>query len=167
MLTLTLLKKDMMRFVVVLLFSKLAFICNESVTALKLLEKGIQKEDLALAVLIDFPFQIFFGYFAAQWSSGSRPLKPWTYGYCGRVSFALVGMAIVYMFPDSGVTPTYFTLVIFTTVLSSFMSTVQFVSMGAFFSHVADPRIGGTYMTVRYTIILCFFRIFEIRFYRV
>jgi hypothetical protein len=34
------------------------------------------------------------------------------------------------------------------TVLSSFMSTVQFVSISAFMTSIADPIIGGTYMTV-------------------
>ena len=29
-----------------------------------------------LQVLIDFPFQILFGYYAAKWSSGDRPLRP-------------------------------------------------------------------------------------------
>ncbi|KAI9183551.1 hypothetical protein H9P43_004469 [Blastocladiella emersonii ATCC 22665] len=138
----------MIKFILVLLFAKVAFICNEAVTALKLLEKGIQKEDLALAVLIDFPFQLLFGYYAAKWSSGSRPLRPWLYAFVGRLAFALVGMLVVGAFPAEGVTSSYLMLVIVTTVLSSFTSTVQFVSLGAFFSSIADPIIGGTYMTL-------------------
>ncbi|KAF9199960.1 hypothetical protein BGZ49_009833, partial [Haplosporangium sp. Z 27] len=66
----------MKSFMIVLLTSKIGFIANDAVTALKLLEKGFSKEDLALAVLIDFPFQIIFGYYAVRWSSGARPLKP-------------------------------------------------------------------------------------------
>ncbi len=60
----------------VLLIAKLGFIANEAVTGLKLLELGFSKEDLALTVLIDFPFEILFGYYAAKWSSGSKPLQP-------------------------------------------------------------------------------------------
>ena len=67
---------QMKSLVLVLLLSKLGFIANEAVTGLKLLEKGLQKEDLALAVLLDFPFQILGGYWAARWSSGPRPLQP-------------------------------------------------------------------------------------------
>ncbi|KAF9320395.1 hypothetical protein BGZ91_004743 [Linnemannia elongata] len=66
----------MKSFMLVLLSAKIGFIANDAVTALKLLEKGFSKEDLALAVLIDFPFQIIFGYYAVRWSSGARPLKP-------------------------------------------------------------------------------------------
>ena len=67
---------DMKSFVTILLVAKIGFICNEGVTALKLLEKGFSKEDLALAALLDFPFQIVFGYYAAKWSSGPKPLRP-------------------------------------------------------------------------------------------
>jgi len=66
----------MRRFILVLLVAKIGFIANESVTGLKLLEKGFSKEDLALAVLIDFPFQLLVGYYAAKWSNGPEPLKP-------------------------------------------------------------------------------------------
>ncbi|KAF9940592.1 hypothetical protein BGZ65_006552, partial [Modicella reniformis] len=66
----------MKSFMMVLLTAKIGFIANDAVTALKLLEKGFSKEDLALAVLIDFPFQIIFGYYAVRWSTGARPLKP-------------------------------------------------------------------------------------------
>jgi hypothetical protein len=66
----------MKSFVIILLVAKIGFICNEGVTALKLLEKGFSKEDLALAALLDFPFQIIFGYYAAKWSSGPKPLRP-------------------------------------------------------------------------------------------
>lgn len=66
----------MRQFIFMLLICKLGFIANEAVTGLKLLEKGFSKEDLALSVLIDFPLQLFFGYYAAKWSSGPRPLRP-------------------------------------------------------------------------------------------
>jgi hypothetical protein len=66
----------MVRFIGVLLICKIGFIANEAVTGLKLLELGFNKEYLAMAVLIDFPFQLLFGFYAAKWSSGDRPLKP-------------------------------------------------------------------------------------------
>ncbi|KAG5462920.1 MAG: YBR220Cp-like protein, partial [Olpidium bornovanus] len=156
----------MYKFILVLLSSKIGFIANEAVTGLKLLEKGLSKEDLALAVLIDFPFQLLFGYYAAKWSSGKRPLRPWLYGFYGRLFFAAVGMVVVSAYPSDGVTNSYFALVMTLTVLNSFtrwmpmsiicwilrpgwhVSTVQFVSMGAFFNGIADPVIGGTYMTL-------------------
>ena len=66
----------MRRLIFILMICKIGFIANDSVTGLKLLEKGFGKEDMAVAVLIDFPFQILFGYYAAIWSTGPRPLQP-------------------------------------------------------------------------------------------
>ncbi|KAJ2010942.1 hypothetical protein GGI06_004727, partial [Coemansia sp. S85] len=51
----------MRQFIAVLFFAKLGFIPNDSTTQLKLIERGLHREDMALAVLIDFPVQIFFG----------------------------------------------------------------------------------------------------------
>ncbi|KAI8353563.1 acetyl-coenzyme A transporter 1-domain-containing protein [Mortierella sp. GBAus27b] len=143
----------MKSFMVVLLTAKIGFIANDAVTALKLLEKGFSKEDLALAVLIDFPFQIIFGYYAVRWSSGPRPLKPWLWAFFAHLACCVIAMLLVYGFPADGVvTPTYFYLVLITTVTTSFTSTVAFVSMGAFMTVIADPVIGGTYMTLLNTL---------------
>ncbi|KAI0244199.1 hypothetical protein L0F63_007248 [Massospora cicadina] len=131
----------------VLLVCKVGFICNEAVTSLKLLDRGFKKEDLALIALIDFPFQIVFGFYAAKWSIGPRPLKPWLYAIFGRLFFSLVGSLVVMAYPAGGVNLPYFLLVIVVGVLTSFTSTVQFVGISAFFSQIADPYIGGTYMT--------------------
>ncbi|CAM0140309.1 hypothetical protein VKS41_002355 [Umbelopsis sp. WA50703] len=139
----------MKSFVVILLVAKIGFICNEGVTALKLLEKGFSKEDLALAALLDFPFQLFFGYYAAKWSTGPNPLRPWLYAFYGRLASAVLGMVVVYFYPEGqDISMTYFCIIMVSTILSSFMSTVQFVSISAFMTSVADPLIGGTYMTL-------------------
>ncbi|CAO3683887.1 unnamed protein product [Umbelopsis vinacea] len=139
----------MKSFVAILLVAKIGFICNEGVTALKLLEKGFSKEDLALAALLDFPFQIFFGYYAAKWSSGPKPLRPWLYAFYGRLTCAILGMLVVYFYPEGqSISLVYFCIIMTSTILSSFMSTVQFVSISAFMTSVADPLIGGTYMTL-------------------
>lgn len=48
------------------LLAKIGFMANDSITSLKLLEKGLLKEDMAVAVLIDFPFQMIGGWFVLQ-----------------------------------------------------------------------------------------------------
>ncbi|KAI8929994.1 acetyl-coenzyme A transporter 1-domain-containing protein [Entophlyctis helioformis] len=160
----------MTRFIGVLLLAKIGFIANEAVTGLKLLELGLSKEDLALAVLLDFPLEIIFGYYAAKWSSGSRPLRPWLYAFYGRLAAAAFGMFVVYSFPSGGVTTSYFAIVMVATVFSSFMGTLQFVGLGSYFTKISDPSIGksgacslkccatdtastgGTYMTLLNTL---------------
>ncbi|KAI8360288.1 acetyl-coenzyme A transporter 1-domain-containing protein [Mortierella sp. GBAus27b] len=143
----------MKSYMIVLLTAKVGFVANGAVTALKLLEKGFSKEDLALAVLIDFPFQIIFGYYAVRWSSGPRPLRPWLIAFCAHLVCCVLAMLVVSSFPADGVvTPSYFYIVLATTVATSFTSTVGFVSMGAFMTVIADPVIGGTYMTLLNTL---------------
>ncbi|RKP02818.1 hypothetical protein CXG81DRAFT_6401, partial [Caulochytrium protostelioides] len=143
----------MLRLIAVLMVAKIGFVANEAVTGLRLLELGLQKEDLALAVLLDFPFQIMMGYYTAKWSKGDRPLRPWLYAFAGRLAMALGGMGLVYGFPADGVvTPHYFVIIMASMVLGSFMSTVQFVGLGSFFTVISDPSIGGTYMTLLNTL---------------
>lgn len=140
-------------FIVVHLVCKIAFQANEGATNLKLLEKGFGREDLAITVLIDFPFEIVFGYYVAKWSSGKDPLGPWLYAYLGRVLAAAIAQGVVWLFPSSGkINAFYFLLVILQNLFGSFMSTIQFVSVNAFHTKIADPMIGGTYMTTLNTI---------------
>ncbi|EMG45861.1 hypothetical protein SBY92_002267 [Candida maltosa Xu316] len=140
-------------FVVILLLAKLGFQVNEAGTNLKLLEKGLSKEDLSITVLVDFPFEMIFGYYAGRWSTGKSPLKPWLFGFAGRLVAASLAQMIVYFFPKDGqVSKTYFLMIILQHLLGSFMSTIQFVSLCAFHTKIADPAIGGTYMTTLNTL---------------
>ncbi|EGG07261.1 uncharacterized protein MELLADRAFT_35703 [Melampsora larici-populina 98AG31] len=145
--------KHVQKFILLHLIAKIGTSVNDAATSLKLLEKGLSKEDLALSVLIDFPFQIGLGYFAAKWSSGEKPLRPWICAMWFRLLFAAWGIGLVYFFPNSKpLSTSYFVLVIISTVISSFASTVQFVGISAFHTQIADPLIGGTYMTLLNTV---------------
>ena len=116
---------------------------SESVAALKLLEKGFKKEDLALAVLIDFPLQIVIGYYAAKWSTEGTPLRPvfillyvklflicqWIVAYIFRLTLAALTIPLLYYFPSNGVTMTYYAAVLIMTVLTSFSTNIMFASL--------------------------------------
>ncbi|KAG6866243.1 hypothetical protein C0991_006830 [Blastosporella zonata] len=130
------------------LVAKIGFAANEAVTALKMVEKGFKREDLALVVLIDFPFQIMGGWLAAKWSRGDKPLQPWLIAFIPRLFLALVATLIVLWFPTPPISTGFFLFLIIHTVVSSFASTVQFVGISAFHTRVSDPLIGGTYMTL-------------------
>lgn len=140
--------------VLVHLIAKIGFQTNEAVTGLKLVERGLGKEDLAFAVLIDFPFELIFGYFAALWSKGDKALYPWLIAFVARLVLAVVSMGIVQGMPvpAGSISGSYFLLIIASTVLNSFASTVQFVGISAFHTQIADPLIGGTYMTLLNTV---------------
>jgi PAT family acetyl-CoA transporter-like MFS transporter 1 len=110
---------------VIHLFAKIGFAGSEAGTSLKLVEKGFRREDLAVMVLIDFPFQIVGGWLAAKWSRGDRPLRPWIYAFWPRFFFASTAALIVYYFPKQPIPLTFFLLMIVHTVLSSFATYVH------------------------------------------
>jgi PAT family acetyl-CoA transporter-like MFS transporter 1 len=103
------------------LIAKIGFQANDAVTDLKLVEKGLSKEDLALVVLIDFPFQMLGGWLAGRWSVGDHKLLPWLHGYWIRLGFALASMGLVRWFPRTRPVPiSFLLLVILIKVLASF-----------------------------------------------
>ena len=104
------------------IFAKVGFQANEAVTSLKLVEKGLGREDLAIAVLIDFPFQILGGWLAARWSRGDKPLRPWLWAFWPRLFFALISTLVVYWFPTPPISMGFFIFLVIQTVLASFTS---------------------------------------------
>lgn len=138
---------DVQLLVVVHLFAKIGFVAHEA-TSLKMIEKGLKREDLAAAALVDFPFQILGGWLAAKWSRGDKPLRPWLYAFWPRYLFGVISVLTVYWFPPPPISAGFFAYLIGFTVISSFTSTVQFVGISAFHTRISDPLIGGTYMTV-------------------
>ncbi|KAF7320162.1 GYF domain-containing protein [Mycena kentingensis (nom. inval.)] len=134
--------------ILVHLVAKIGFAANDAATSLKMVEKGFLREDLAIAVLIDFPFQIVGGWLAAKWSRGEYPLRPWLIAFWPRLSLGLVATLIVYWFPRPPITMGFFVFLIVHTIMSSFASTVQFSGISAFHARISDPLIGGTYMTL-------------------
>ncbi|KAJ7664334.1 acetyl-coenzyme A transporter 1-domain-containing protein [Mycena polygramma] len=133
---------------IMFIFGKIGFAANDAATSLKMVEKGLLREDLAVAVLINFPFQIIGGWLVGTWSRGEYPLRPWLYTFWPRIGFAFTAMLIVYYFPGAPVSPGFFVFLVIHTVLTSFTSTIQFVGSSAFFTRISDPLIGGTYMTL-------------------
>jgi PAT family acetyl-CoA transporter-like MFS transporter 1 len=116
-----LLPTDIQLLIVMHLFAKFGF-AADGVTSLKMIEKGFKREDLAAAVLIDFPFQIIGGWLTASWSRGSRPLRPWIHAFWPRLGLCLVATLIVYWFPAVPYSSSFFIFVVIHTVTSSFAS---------------------------------------------
>ena len=146
--------RNIQTIIIVHLIAKIGFQANDGVTNLKLLEKGFGKDNMALTVLIDFPFEISLGYYAGKWSQKYTPMRLWCWGFMGRLVAAIFAQMVVSAFPADGVQPWYMFTVIISHVFSTFTNTVMFVAISAFHARVADPVIGGTYMTLLATYVL-------------
>jgi PAT family acetyl-CoA transporter-like MFS transporter 1 len=88
----------MQEFIMVHLVCKIGWQTSEAVFGLKLLDAGFPQEYISLGSFIDFPMELVFGYLAAKWSSGNKPLSPWSWGFMGRLLVAFLGMFIVSSF---------------------------------------------------------------------
>ncbi|KZS90307.1 MFS general substrate transporter [Sistotremastrum niveocremeum HHB9708] len=130
------------------LVAKIGFIANDSVSSLKLIEKGLKTEQYSTIVTTDFFVQLFAGYYAARWGIGDKPLRPWLYAFWLRLFFSLSTMAIVYVFPVPPPSFAFVCLVGLNYIGTQFAATIQFVGISAFHTRISDPLIGGTYMTL-------------------
>lgn len=140
--------RNIQTIIIIHLIAKIGFQANDAATNLKLLDKGFSQEDMALTVLIDFPFEIGLGYYAGRWSTAHPPIHIWCYAFVGRLVAALISQSVVMIFPRTGVQSWYLLTVIGSHIFSTFTNTVMFVSISAFHAKIADPVIGGTYMTL-------------------
>ncbi len=140
--------RNIQSIIIIHLIAKIGFQANDAVTNLKLLDKGFSQEDMALTVLIDFPFEIGLGYYAGRWSTAYPPIHVWCWAFIGRLIAAVTAQAVVMMFPKDGVQTWYLVTVIAGHIFSTFTNTVMFVAISAFHAKIADPAIGGTYMTL-------------------
>ena len=142
---------NILTIIIVHLIAKLGFVTNDAVTNLKLLDKGFGQANLALVVLIDFPFELSLGYYAGKWSTEYTPLRLWCWAFVARLVAAVFAQITIMIYPtDLGqAVPLWYLLtVIASHVYSTFMSTIMFVAASAFHARIADPAIGGTYMTL-------------------
>ena len=154
--------KNIQTIIIIHLIAKIGFQANDGVTNLKLIDKGFSQEDLALTVLIDFPFEIGLGYYAGKWSTTYTPMRLWCWGFVGRLIAAVLAQITVVIFPTNGVDTWYLLVVIAEHIFSTFTNTVMFVAISAFHARIADPIIGGTYMTLLATYVSSFLLLFPL-----
>ncbi|KAJ5668333.1 uncharacterized protein N7477_006903 [Penicillium maclennaniae] len=145
--------KNIQTIIIIHLIAKIGFQANDGVTSLKLLDKGFGQDNMALVVLIDFPFEIMLGYYAGKWSTDYGAMRLWGWAFIGRLAAAVIAQFTVMIYPSGPELPFWYLLtVIFEHVFSTFMNTVMFVAISAFHARIADPAIGGTYMTLLATV---------------
>jgi PAT family acetyl-CoA transporter-like MFS transporter 1 len=149
---------NVQKLLVVLLTSRLAFAAVDSALDIELLQKGVPKMMILNIGLIYTPFEIAFSLLASTWTAGGKPMNVWTSTYPVRVILCLVLLGIISIAPDlvagdkADHSWQWYSMVIAAFVAIRLCSNVMFVSQMAFYNRIADPAIGGTYMTILNTI---------------
>lgn len=136
---------------IILLTVKVAFASYDAVTPLKLMDVGVPKEKLALLVVLILPLQIILPLTVSRYVNGPRPLDTYVMAIPYRMYLAIIGALLTFLTPliiTDGDVPTYYYIMILVHyAMYQIFLYCMFVSIMAFFARIADPRIGGTYMT--------------------
>ena len=138
--------------IAVLLTSKIGFSAADAVTGLKLIERGVPKDKLAMLAVPVIPLQIVLPWIISRYTNGPRPMDVFLKAMPPRLLMGLVYMWIVWATPSfqdsNGDFPAYFYIMIVAIyMVHQVFLYSMFVSIMAFFARISDPAVGGTYMT--------------------
>ena len=128
------------------------FSAAEEITNLKLIEKGVPKEKIAMLAIPMIPVKIGFTLLITRYTVGPRPMNVWLGSFPFRLIFCLVLTLIVYVTPlmmqdDGGFPIYYYVILIGAMALHRVFLYAMFVAIMAFFARISDPAVGGTFMT--------------------
>eukprot|EP00190_Bangiopsis_sp_CCMP1999_P001360 CAMPEP_0198731348 /NCGR_PEP_ID=MMETSP1475-20131203/29260_1 /TAXON_ID= ORGANISM="Unidentified sp., Strain CCMP1999" /NCGR_SAMPLE_ID=MMETSP1475 /ASSEMBLY_ACC=CAM_ASM_001111 /LENGTH=459 /DNA_ID=CAMNT_0044494305 /DNA_START=208 /DNA_END=1588 /DNA_ORIENTATION=+ len=145
--------KERRSLLAVLLIHKIGFVANDVATGLFLMDKGLRREDFALAALFEFPLQIALGIMVSNWARKTDPTRPWRVGQKLKLFFCFGMNLYIYMVLRSGQSVRdSVTAILALTTLSGLGGAVMFVSQGSLFASISDSTIGGTYQTLLNTV---------------
>uniref|UniRef100_A0A0K0FR48 Acetyl-coenzyme A transporter 1 n=1 Tax=Strongyloides venezuelensis TaxID=75913 RepID=A0A0K0FR48_STRVS len=148
--------KPMWILLVVLFTNKFSFAASDNTTAIRLIESGMPKEDLALMNVFLYPLQIFFPILIGKFIVGKNPLNLFIHAYPLRMVMNIVYSYFLYVSSSvikDGEYPFYVQIMwLFGMLINDSLQITMFLSIMAFFAKISDPKIGGTYMTLLNTI---------------
>lgn len=135
-----------------LLTYKFTFQATYSATSLELNEVGVRQDVLALMSAMYVPVEILTPVIVSRWTAGSRPLDVVVGAFPYRVAAGLVTAGLTAMAPekdeDNGMPMWFLVAVVVLGIVRRILSNAMFVAVLAFYARIADPTIGGTYMTM-------------------
>lgn len=138
--------------IIVLLTSKIGFSAADAVSGLKLIERGVPKDKLAMLAVPVIPLQIVLPWIISRYTVGPRPMDVFLKAMPPRLLMGLVYMGMVWITPSfqdaNGDFPIYYYIMIVAIyMVHQVFLYSMFVSIMAFFARISDPAVGGTYMT--------------------
>lgn len=130
---------------------------SDALARLKLVEKGIPKETLALFSIFLIPLKLALPILTAKWTVGPNPMKVYINTIPFSILFGLIWPLLVYWAGWLGGPgteyPFWFYAILFTATVAELVpGYTRFVTGMGFSAKISDPEIGGTYMTLINTI---------------
>jgi len=144
-------------FVAFLLTAKVGFSAADSVTSLKLIERGVPKDKLAMLAIPMIPLNIALPWVISKYTAGKQPMGVYLRAMPPRLLLGLAFMGIVMVTPqfaqEDGSFPLYYyAMIVGVYLVHQVFANAMFVSIMAFFAKISDPAVGGTYMTLLNTL---------------
>lgn len=136
--------------IALLLIAKVGFSAHENVSALKLLDAGFPKQTMATMAVFQAPVSLLTSILAGRLSAEYGPVRPFVAGFCIRSVMSLSGPLLVSYLrgKDGVVTPSFYLILLATTIIYSIGSDLCFVAISALFLSIGDKDIGGSYLTL-------------------
>ncbi|CEF65746.1 Major facilitator superfamily domain, general substrate transporter and Acetyl-coenzyme A transporter 1 family-containing protein [Strongyloides ratti] len=148
--------KPMWILLLILFTNKFSFAASDNTTAIRLIESGMPKEDLAMMNVFLYPLQIFFPILIGKYIVGKNPLNLFIHAYPLRMFMNIVYSFFLYISStviQNGEYPYYvYIMWLVGMLINDSLQITMFLSIMAFFAKISDPKIGGTYMTLLNTI---------------
>jgi len=148
----TLRLRPVRRLCLVLLTCRLGFGAADAATAIKAVEAGLPRESMALLSPALLAASVAFPVLCSRWTTGSRPLDAFVAAVPLRLSLNLATWAVLALVERDPLSTRAFTAFALLALAREFAANLMFVAQMAFFAVVADPRFGGTYMTLLNTV---------------
>ncbi|KAL5103715.1 Acetyl-coenzyme A transporter 1 [Taenia crassiceps] len=161
--------RPVIRYIAFVFIVKFVFSASDSVFGLKMLEHGVSKEQMALIGSAVLPLQALLPICVTYWSNGPRPLGVYLNAAIPRALVSLSAVFIVYYVDYFRIAPietlshlknatttsttttfstTFYIILVTQLIVYAVFAHTMFVCQVAFHARVADPSIGGTYMTL-------------------
>lgn len=142
---------------IILLTAKIGFSAVDVVSGLKIIDKGVPKDDIAMIGLLLIPLQIILPVLIAKYTSGPKPMNVYLKSIPYRLLIGILIVLLVYFTPyfidqDGNVSTFYYILVMCSFLLHQLTMYSMFVAVMAFYARISDPLFGGTYMTLLNTL---------------
>lgn len=139
----------------ILLTKDVTFSAFGALTGINMTKSGFPNEAWGIIVFILIPFGassiLFIRYLRNKHLLGDNYLTQWGYSYIFRIMFIFVAANTVYHFkmdPNENVSSRIYLKLISLAIMGDLCSTFQSQQMNSFFAAIADPVMGGTYLTL-------------------
>jgi len=132
----------------VMLTCRMGFAATDSLTHLKLLERGLPQGTLALFSTILLPLSVLWPILFAPCTNGPEPISLWLKVYPWRLIINVISSCIVFLSQDlANCSPIHSALLLVVSIAATIPAVAMFAAQMSFFARISDPAFGATYMT--------------------